>query len=118
MAMKLTHIRIVYGAVILIVLSAVAFWGSDVAAQRADTPVVGHYPGGHVGLRGGATPPEDTVGVFNFFRYNNAGDLKNANRDTITKTRIVCCLCDRKIEIEAGKELAAIDGQRLSNKDY
>ena len=58
------------------------------------------------------------MGVFNFFRYNNAGDLKNANRDTITKTRIVCCLCDRKIETEAGKELAAVDGQRLSNKDY
>lgn len=37
---------------------------------------------------------------------------------TLTRIRIVCCLCDRKIEIEAGKELAAIDGQRLSNKDY
>lgn len=71
---------------LLVVLAILAFWIPDVEAQRAETPVVGHYPGGHVGLRGGATPPEDTVGVFNFFRYNNAGDLKNANGDTITKT--------------------------------
>lgn len=68
---------------LLLALALAASSVSDVLAQRAETPVVGHYPGGHVGLRGGSTPPEDTLGVFNFFRYSHAGPLKNANGGTI-----------------------------------
>ncbi|GKS57644.1 hypothetical protein YTPLAS18_11710 [Nitrospira sp.] len=68
---------------LLLTLAFVALCTTDVLAQRAETPIVGHYPGGHVGLRGGATPPEGSTGAFNFFRYNHPGDLKNANGGTI-----------------------------------
>lgn len=73
-------------AVILVVLPLVVFGTSDVHAQsRAATPIAGHYPGGHVGLRGGATPPEG-LGVFNFNRFSIAGNLKDANGNTIGNT--------------------------------
>ncbi len=69
----------------LVALLLVAVWIPDVEAQRAETPVVGHYPGGIVGLRGGATY-EAGLGVFSFLRSSNGGNLKNANGDTIRAT--------------------------------
>lgn len=73
-------------AVILVVLSTAACLASDVHAQsRAATPITGHYPGGHVGIKGGATPPEG-VGFFNFNRLHVAGNLKGANGQTIAAT--------------------------------
>jgi hypothetical protein len=63
-------------------------WTPDVIAQRAETPITGHYPGGHVGLRGGATPAADNVGLFNFVRYSIIGNLKNASGNTIGSTGV------------------------------
>jgi len=70
--------------VAFLVVPLLAMWAPDVAAQqRSETPQVGKYPGGHVGLRGGYSPPGGELGVFNFNRYYIAGNLKNASGDTI-----------------------------------
>jgi len=39
--------------------------------QRAQTPIVGRYPGGHTGLRGGATTNEEGLGYFLFNRFHS-----------------------------------------------
>ncbi len=73
----------------VLVVPLLVMWTPDVAAQqRSETPQVGKYPGGHVGLRGGYTPPDGELGVFNFDRYYIAGNLKNASGDTIRATNV------------------------------
>ena len=73
-----------YVATVLLVVSLGLFATWDAHAQsRSATPITGHYPGGHVGVKGGATPPEG-IGFFNFNRLHFAGNLKDANGKTIT----------------------------------
>ena len=73
-----------YVAAVLPLLCLGLFDSPDAHAQtRAPTPIVGHYPGGHVGIRGGDTPPEG-IGFFNFNRLHFAGNLKDGNGKTIT----------------------------------
>lgn len=73
-------------AALLVVLHSVAFWASDAHAQtRAATPIVGHYPGGHVGLKGGNTPPEG-LGFFSFYKLSDPGNLKDSSGNTIGAT--------------------------------
>jgi hypothetical protein len=68
---------------VLTLLPLVTFQPSDVHAQaRHPVPLPGHHPGGAVGIKGGATPPEG-VGFFNINRLYYPGDLKDANGDTI-----------------------------------
>ena len=73
-------------AALLLLLSLGLFGTWDAQAQsRAATPIVGHYPGGHVGLRGGDTPPEG-VGFFTFNKLSYPGNLKDASGNTIAST--------------------------------
>src|SRR5262249_24184690 len=75
--------------VAFLVVSLLAMWTPDVGAQqRAETPQTGKSPGGHVGLRGGYSPPGGELGVFNFNRYYIAGNLKNASGDTIRSAAV------------------------------
>ena len=52
--------------------------------QRSETPIVGRYPGGHTGLRGGATPREEGLVYFVFNRFHSNDSLKGANGQTIS----------------------------------
>jgi hypothetical protein len=72
---------------ILSILSAVMCWSSIAEAQqyqRSEAPIVGRYPGGHTGLRGGATPHEEGLGYFVFNRFHSNTSLKGANGQTIS----------------------------------
>jgi hypothetical protein len=51
--------------------------------QRSETPIFGRYPGGHTGLRGGATPNEEGLGYFLFNRFHSDSSLKGADGQTI-----------------------------------
>ena len=73
-------------AAVLTVLSLGLFGAWDANAQsRADTPISGHYPGGHTGILAGATPPEG-LGFFTFTKLSDPGNLKDAQGNTIGAT--------------------------------
>lgn len=69
---------------VLLPLGLFDTWDAQ-AQSRAATPIVGHYPGGHVGIEGGSTPPEG-VGFFTFNKLSDPGNLKDANGHTIGAT--------------------------------
>ena len=80
--MKRSSTPYLWAATILVLLLLLMSWPSRANAQQAQTPVTGHYPGGHVGTRGGDSP--DVGGAYvNFSRIHVAGDLKDASGNTI-----------------------------------
>jgi len=71
---------------ILAILATFIVWSSIAEAQqfqRAQTPIVGRYPGGHTGLRNAAYPQEEGLGWFVFNRFHKDDSLKNASGQTI-----------------------------------
>jgi len=61
--------------------SACALWPTRAAAQE-QAPIAGHYPGGHVGIRGGATPGPG-IAYGGFLRVQSIYALKNDSGDTV-----------------------------------
>ena len=76
-----------YALAALMVLFTGVLWLSIAEAQqyqRSETPIVGRYPGGHTGLRAGATPREEGLAYFVFNRFHSNDSLKGANGQTIS----------------------------------
>ncbi|MEJ2238543.1 MAG: transporter [Gemmatimonadales bacterium] len=53
------------------------------AVAQSNPPITGHYPGGHVGIRGGASPPPGGKNVNVFFRFQDAYALKGDEGNTV-----------------------------------
>jgi hypothetical protein len=72
----------IYPTVVLAAVLSILFWAADVGAQ-SQAPVTGKYPGGHVGLRGGATPPQGFYHLAAFVRFQDVYALKDDNGNTV-----------------------------------
>ena len=64
-------------------LAALPFFAGAGLARAQTVPISGNYPGGHVGIRGGATPAPKSLGYSNFNRISYAYSLKGDSGQTI-----------------------------------
>jgi len=67
------------GLVVCIIITIV---NSSRAQTQSETPISGHYPGGHVGVRGGDSP-EPGVGFFIFNRIYHPGNLMDSHGNSL-----------------------------------
>lgn len=72
----------IYPTVVLAAVLSTLFYAADVGAQ-SQFPVTGKYPGGHVGLRGGASPPPGIKHLAVFARFQDVYALKDDNGNTV-----------------------------------
>jgi hypothetical protein len=74
--------RKIYLTVVIAAVLSILFCAADVGAQ-SKAPVTGKYPGGHVGIRGGASPPPGIKHLAVFARFQDVYALKDDNGNTV-----------------------------------